>query len=215
MKKTVLSLVLLMTSLIGYADNEAYLQAMKSNIELLNKAGNIDDYLKAANKFERIANAEIDKWLPYYYASYAYVLMSFSLTEGEKIDLYLDQAEELLTKAIELEKKESELFVLKGMLFQARISVDPQSRGMSYGMKANTALEKAKKLNPENPRIYFILGQSLFHTPKMYGGGKEVALPLFKTAEEKFKSFTPETEISPDWGKEINLQMIEACGKDN
>jgi hypothetical protein len=45
--------------------------------------------------------------------------------------------------------------------------------------------------------------------PEAYGGGAAKALPLYQTAEEKFKAFQPKSEISPNWGKEINENELK------
>jgi hypothetical protein len=85
------------------------------------------------------------------------------------------------------------------------------SRGMQYSQLAEESFEKAKTINPENPRIYYLQGQSIFYTPEAFGGGKKNALPLFKQAKEKFDKFEPVSPISPNWGKEQNQQLLETC----
>jgi len=47
--------------------------------------------------------------------------------------------------------------------------------------------------------------------PKMFGGGKEAAKPLFQKANEKFLSFKPADVLSPNWGKEQNEQLLKSC----
>ncbi len=70
--------------------------------------------------------------------------------------------------------------------------------------KMNESLDKAIQLNPDNPRVYFLRATMTFHMPEAYGGGAAKALPLFKTATEKFAAFESKTDISPNWGKEGN-----------
>jgi hypothetical protein len=44
---------------------------------------------------------------------------------------------------------------------------------MQYGPKAQEALETARKLNPNNPRVVDLLeGQDKFYTPEQFGGSK-------------------------------------------
>jgi len=52
-----------------------------------------------------------------------------------------------------------------------------------------------------------------FYTPKMFGGGKDNALPLFTQAKEKFDKFVPKLDINPNWGKNQNEDMIKQCAK--
>jgi len=88
-------------------------------------------------------------------------------------------------------------------------------RGMSYSQKAAEILEKAVKENPENPRAQFLLGQNIYYTPKMFGGGSKNALPKFLLAKELFEKETEKSDITPRWGAKSNQRMIDACNKEN
>ncbi|MCZ8286070.1 MAG: hypothetical protein O9353_11510, partial [Bacteroidia bacterium] len=70
--------------------------------------------------------------------------------------------------------------------------------GGQVSKQANTAI----KLNGANPRAYLLKGRALLYTPEVFGGGAKKAKPVFDTALEKFKTFKPETEFSPLWGKD-------------
>jgi hypothetical protein len=71
---------------------------------------------------------------------------------------------------------------------------------MIYGAAASEALEEAKKLNPENPRVFLLEGIDKYYTPEQFGGSKEEAKKLFKKASEKMESFKPASSIHPSWG---------------
>ena len=73
--------------------------------------------------------------------------------------------------------EESEIHTMQGMIYQALMSIDPATNGQLYGPKSNGALQTAIKLNPENPRPYYLQAVSIMYTPEEYGGGKEAALP--------------------------------------
>lgn len=203
MKKLTIALVLLSLSLTGFS-NEAYQKAMSQSIEKLFQATTIPEYVEMANQFERINQTEKTEWLPLYYASYAYIMISFQEPDNAKKDAYLDQAQKDLDQALAIDPKESELYMLQGFLYPSRINIDPMARGMLYMGKMNSALDKALELNPDNPRVYFLRATMTFHMPEAYGGGAAKALPFYKTAEEKFSIFKPKTDLSPNWGKESN-----------
>lgn len=194
-----------------YAQNNAYVQGMKDAIEDMNKAEDFSAMQTCANTFERIAEAEKDKWLPYYYAAYCNALVCFMGLEADKTDQQLDLAEKQLKKARELSPENDEIEVVQGFIEQGRIQVDPQSRGYEYSTRANAAFNKAKAINADNPRIYFLLGQNLLYTPEAFGGGKATACPLFEKAKEKFMNFTPQSEIAPNWGEEMTNELIKVC----
>jgi tetratricopeptide (TPR) repeat protein len=213
MKKVLLSISLLAFTSLIFAQNQQYMQAMGQNLQLFSTAQSVQDWQNIANQFERIASVEKNEWLPLYYAAQATVFMSFAETDKSKIDAYLDAAQKFLDNAFKLKTDESELHVLQGMLHQGRISVDFMGRGMKYSQLAAECFVKARELNPENPRSYYLEALSVLNTPEMYGGGKTNALPLFKQAKEKFDKFEASFPLAPDWGKEHNEQQIELCQK--
>ncbi len=204
MKKTFVILVFSLIAYIAFGGNDPYTSAMSSAIDKLNQCKLNEEYLESANRFERIALSEKDEWLPYYYASYAYIQMSFMEQDMPKRDKTLDKAQALLDSAMLIRPGESELHVLQALLYPSRILVDPMGRGMTYITRMFESLEIAKKLNPENPRIYFLEAINTLNLPPAMGGGAEPAKPIFENAREKFNAFKPESEISPDWGKEAN-----------
>jgi tetratricopeptide (TPR) repeat protein len=202
MKTIILTLSIVSLGLASAAQQSQYQSAMHGILESLDLAGTQDDYTQCANRFERIAAAEKTLWLPYYYASYSLIVMSFEEELGDRKDLILDRAQELLDKAMELEPEESELYVLQAFLYPSRILVDPMNRGIQYMELIYASLEKAKALNPDNPRIYFLEGVNKANLPPAMGGGAEAARPILETAVAKFESFDPDDPLWPDWGAE-------------
>ena len=89
--------------------------------------------------------------------------------------------------------------------------VDPMSRWQKYGMMQKEELERAKQIDVNNPRIYFLEGQSIFNMPEQFGGGKENAKPLFEKSVELFKSFKPVSNLYPNWGNKLAEQMLAKC----
>lgn len=203
-KRFKLILLLTIVCAISNAQNKAYNDAMIQTIEQMNNNSENENYKKCADKFERIAIAEKNEWLPYYYGCYASILMSFNESDGVNKDKILDRAQQMLDAAFTITKDESELHVLQAFLYPGRILVDPIGRGMIYMEKCFTSLEKAKSLNPENPRTYFLLAINKLNMPPSMGGGPEVAKPIFLEAEKKFKAFQSDDPLWPAWGEEAN-----------
>ena len=197
---TLISLVVWNMQTMGQEDR--YTSAMKSAIDMMDQVQEPGEFVECANQFERIATAEKSKWMPYYYASFSLVSMSFDESDGGKKDKVLDRAQDLLDRALELEPKESELHVLQAFLYPSRIMVDPMGRGMTYMEKIYTELETAKILNPENPRIYFLEGVNKANLPSSMGGGADAARPILEEALAKFKAFENSDPLWPNWGEE-------------
>jgi len=209
MKTKVLILTISLFSFLVMGQEDRYTAAMKSAIEMMDQASDPGEFVESANRFERIATAEESRWMPYYYASYSLVVMSFEESDGGKKDLVLDRAQELLDKALELEPEESELYVLQAFLYPSRILVDPMGRGMTYLEKMFDSLEKARQLNPENPRIYFLDGVNKLNLPPSMGGGADVAKPILEEALNKFEAFANEDPLWPKWGEESTRAELE------
>ena len=203
--------ILFVTAMFAQTSDK-FTAAMQSKITLMDSAKDANALKDVAAAFERIGDAEKTQWLPYYYAALCQLnagnnIMSASGMNfsniSDKTDPYADKAEELLNKADALSKDNSEIFVVKKMLATLRLMGDPMNRYMTYGPEGAQALEKAKKLNPDNPRPYVLEGMDKFYTPEQYGGSKEDAKKLFEEALKKYASFKPESSIHPSWGKNL------------
>jgi len=190
------------------ADDSKYEKAMKKNLSKIDSALDVTSILTVANGFERIAFAEKDKWLPYYYASFMYVLAGFSDTTVSKKDGYLDKADTFINIADSLEENESEIYTLKGMIAQARMQVDPMNRWMKYGAESTNNFNQAMKLDTLNPRPEYLKGVGLFYTPEQFGGGPKTAKPLLENSLEKFNKFVPENDLMPNWGREMVERLL-------
>ena len=210
MKTKLIVAVFLIISVNLFAQSE-YEKAVEKNLELFGNAKSLEDMKSVANNFERIATAETDKWIPRYYASLINVILSFKTQDVAQKQQYLDYAQQQLDEAMEIDDKESELHALQGMLYQAYITLDPMNNGQLYSGKANTSFGMAKKLNPENPRPYYLEALSIMYTPEEYGGGKNVAQPMLSHALELFAEFEPANNLMPDWGKEDCEAQLQAC----
>lgn len=212
MKTRVLFIILVLIASTAVSNDLPYQQAMKTNIAALNKAKSVSDFQQVANRFERIAISEKAKWLPYYYASLSYILLSMKDSVTDK-DGYLDKAQIFIDSANSITQNQSELISLQGFLYQGRIMVDIKSRGMKYSMKAGKEFSRAEAVDPNNPRVYYLTGMNLVNTPRAFGGGKKNALEYFSKAKEKFDSFAKTDELMPDWGNEENEKMIAFCSE--
>lgn len=170
-----------------------------------------------SNKLGLISKKWTDEWSSHYYNAFSKTVLSYNEPDEAKRDAYLDEAEQERTEAVNLLKKENdETYVLAAMIANARMAVKPQARWQKYGKIFDENLSKAKEINPNNPRIYYLQGVSKRFTPKMFGGGKKAALPYFEKAEGLFAKETDDDILKISWGKKINNQFLkEAQGEDD
>jgi len=210
--KKIVTLCICLSLFIGlFSQDEQYIALMKESIDIMDKASNIYQLQQAANQFERIGEAMQNRWLPYYYSAYSYVQISHIETSDKRRDLYIDKAVELNDKAETYSSENSEIYVMKGFILQARMDVDPMVRGLKYNKKCLKMFEKAKELDPENPRSYLWHGVNLFNTPSFMGGGKDKARPLLENACEKFHNYHLPSPIDPNWGEKYAEEILNKC----
>jgi len=183
--------------------------AMGKGLEQLKEAKSPADLSDLSSYFERVADAEKTQWLPYYYAAFTLYRSAFLNKNADK-DKVADKCKDLITKAQAIENN-ADLYCLVQQVAILQLMVDPMSRYSSYGPLASDALESAKKADATNPRIYFLQGMTTFKTPEAFGGGKELAKPLFEKSVELFKTFKPVSPFHPNWGKEEAEKMLEQC----
>jgi hypothetical protein len=176
----------------------------------LSAAKTSEDCSATANTFERIAQVERKDWLPVYYSAYSNLTAGLLLKDNSLKDQYWDKASQQVERADSLSANNSEIYTLKGYIQFMKMTVDPQNR-MSFFAASAASLEKAKALNPENPRPYLVQGQDTFYTPSAFGGGKGPAKPFLEMAVERFGRFKKEGELSPDWGKKQAEKLLGEC----
>jgi hypothetical protein len=203
-----LLIMLMAVSLTAGAQSAKYTETMQKNITLLDSAKSIDQLQSLAGTFDRIGDAEKTQWLPYYYAALAQTWIGWNPetkdkdANSAKINAYLAKAE-----AIE---KNAEIYAVENMSATQQMLVDPQSRYMTNGKDAATALQKGLALDPNNPRLYYLQAMSLFGTPPQFGGGKDKAKPVFEKSIALYKSAQPKP-LYPTWGQTQAETMLAQC----
>jgi tetratricopeptide (TPR) repeat protein len=211
--KITTTIAMLFILLVGNvnAQDAKYTAAMQTSIQQFGAAKSPADYVASANKFEQIGTLAKTEWLPYYYAALSQLINNTMLSKTEEKDAVLTKAQELIEKAEAINPAESEIFALKGYIAFMQIYVDPMTRMQSEAANAIRLLQKAKTLNPENPRPYYIIAQNQFYTPEAYGGGKNAAKPALQKAAAKFEAFKLSNPLMPNWGGDKNAELLAQC----
>jgi hypothetical protein len=152
-----------------------------------------------------------DKWASHFYSAYAHIKNSFGITDKSQRDQSIDGAEAALNKAERLSPDDEEIFILRAWCAKARMAVDPQDRWKKCNALYDDAIAKAKKINAENPRIYFLDGQGYFYKPKLWGGGKDKARARFQKAKQLFAKEYKGDILRPSWGEKANEEFLAKC----
>ena len=190
---------------------DTYTQQMQTAVTKLDNAKTVTDYQLLADNFLRIAEAQKDQWLPYYYAAFCNAKIGWlkQNDDPDNIEPFANKAAGEIKKAGALidttkQKKElSELYCIHMMLNQARVFINPQTYGREYGPAAFNYLQLAKQADADNPRMLYLLGWQKFATPKMWGGDKALAKQLLTAAKQQLaREQSP--GLNPHWGlKEV------------
>jgi tetratricopeptide (TPR) repeat protein len=216
MKQKIIFLVLIVFifSSVTFADDfsDAMLKAKKN----LNTAANKSDekaLLKVRGEFERILQLKKDIWLVYYYISltdYQVAATYMNDRVKDKIKKYTESALEMINKSIEINSDFCDSYVML-MNIQFNRWMYEQDKMNDIIAASDLASEKAKKLDPDNPRYHLTLGVSSYYTPEMFGGGVDKALESLNKSYELFQTRKEKEEYYPDWGKEMVCGFISLC----
>jgi hypothetical protein len=207
MKTTILIAAIVLSSFQLQAQNEKFTSAMMATIEKSKTAATAADFQDLANNFERIATAEKTEWTPWYYAAFYNLVLNFQEPDVAKKTKYLSLARQQIESGLKINPDETELMVLKVMSYYGELAIDP-TKGLSVLGEANGLIDRAKSINPGNPRIYLEQAEAIYNMPVEFGGGKDNAMPILLEAKEKFDTFVPADQLVPNWGKDRCDQLI-------
>jgi hypothetical protein len=217
MKKLTLLIVLMAFSLsfvkttIADDFSDAIVKTKKKFLEAADKNDNTA-LVKVRGDFERILQLKKNEWLVNYYLGITDLMLSYLAVDKNKDDIkkYTESSISLLDKSTDAKDDFSEAWILKMAVQSNRWMYEPDKMGDIIS-KQSEAKDKAKKLEPENPRFYLIDGTNVYYTPSNFGGGPDVALPIFQKSWDYFQTYKPKDETYPDWGKDRAAGMMALC----
>ncbi|ATL49044.1 hypothetical protein COR50_18750 [Chitinophaga caeni] len=180
---------------------EKWQQQLAESLKTLDQSGELKTWEQETLKLQKLADANPKEWLLQYYAAWSNIQMAFQApsTEASK---FCQTAEGYVENALQLQPSNTETLVLKAYYLSAKIKVDPATAVVN-GPSSQKWAEKAIEADTNNPRAYLVKALVVYHTPGIFGGGKKKALEIFNTAQAKFKTFVPSSDIAPRWGQKI------------
>lgn len=185
----------------------AYEKGMKKAFELWGNQKNDE----AANLFERIGKAEKDNWLPYYYAAQIHILTTFGSKDATAIESRLTKAQEYLNEAKTFSKNNAEIHIMEAMLNTAYVVYDGAKYGMTHSAKVEALYQKAKILEPKNPRATLYHAEWQMGAAKFWGKDPKAFCPEIEKAILYFEKASSTTPFYPDWGKDQIARIQENC----
>lgn len=121
-----------------------------------------------------------------------------SISSAEQNDFVKD-AETQLTEAIKSDARFADAIALLSSVYGTEIAKNPDL-GMTLGMQAAETLGRAMSLDPSNPRVAILHGQSLLYTPEEFGGSAKDAELEFRRALDLLAK-EPVDKAWPNWGR--------------
>ena len=204
MKKFIIAILLVSSGV--YAQG-AYEKGMEKALGLWSE-GKITD---ASNLFERIAMAEQDNWLPYYYVAQINTVTTFGQKDEKIVGERLGKAKEFLDVAKAISPDNPELLVQEAMINTAWIAFDGATYGMTLSGKNVKLYQEAIALAPENPRVVFSKAEWDMGTARYFGKDTTPYCKDVEKAVELFATLIPETPFYPKWGKERAEAVLSEC----
>lgn len=212
MKTILISIALILSTLTGISQSNEFAGAMGEALGQFAGCKSISDYQAAGNRFSLIAEAEKKEWLPYYYHSFCYIMMSFMEPgDAAKKDSYLDEAEKSFTKMIEIAPKESEIYALQSMFYSARLMVNPMERGQKYSALSAQAVGTALGLDAANPRAKFIKLKNDMGMAQFFGRDGKEYCPDAEALLAGWDTFKVKSPLYPNWGKDQVAAIVKDC----
>lgn len=201
--KNLLLLTFFITS-IGFSQSK-YEVGMQKAFDLWQE----DKVWEAANMFERIAQAEQEKWLPPYYVAQINVIKSFGEKDKTKISAQLEKAQDFINLAKTNSNENPEILVLEAQWYTAWIAFDGQQYGMKYSGKVQQLYSKALEIAPNNPRVILSkaewdMGSATFFNQPLDPYCKDI-----RRAIELFATFKPEGKFYPTYGEDRARMILD------
>ncbi|MEM8510298.1 MAG: hypothetical protein AAF717_20860 [Bacteroidota bacterium] len=197
---------LFLATLTLTAQNQ-YTKGMEKALALW-KEGKI---VESSNLFERIALAEEDNWIPYYYASRVNTISCFGLEDEVLLTRRLEKAKENIDIAKRLSPDNAEILIQEATINTAWISFDGPTYGMTLSGKNAQLYARALQLAPENPRVVFSKAEWDMGSARYFGKDIRPYCKDVEKALELFATFESEEPFYPYWGEDRAKQVLERC----
>ena len=172
-------------------------------IDAANAAGDLNRLTGAAAMIDRVLTVTPNDPLLLYYralALYRSASLYTGLKKNDEAKRVLEEADRLLEQATAKSPTADALALRSGVIgLMIGSSGNPLS-GMTLGPKSSGLLDRAKELEPKNPRVWLISGMSAMFTPKMFGGGTDKAEQDLRKSIALFETHQVVVP-APSWGR--------------
>jgi hypothetical protein len=166
---------------------------------------------EAINLFERIASAEQNNWIPYYYAAQIEITSSFGLTDENLLGAKLKKGQEYLDQAKSVSKNNAEILILQALLYTSWVTYDGATYGRKYSNKITKLYKKANKLTPQNPRAISCQAEWNIGSAKFLGKDTQPFCKDIEKSLDLFVTFELPSPFYPNWGEDRAKTILANC----
>lgn len=207
MKKILVGFIILL-QLNAQAQVNNQSKALESAVMQFNQLNRTPSYQQLYLQFEQLYAVDQTNWLIPYYAAIIQSRMCL-LKMGDR-DALANTALLWIVRAKAIVQND-EIYCAESLAYTAKMSVNPAMRWLSYEDKIKNPLRLAKKLNPNNPRVYILEANIQEKLPFLFGGGCKTAKPLIQKAIGCLNLPSKASPVEPSWGREAIVELKKAC----
>ncbi len=181
-------------------ESEALLSEGQELLQNAIDTSDVDQLYKARERFERVCAAGDHEEIGLYYLALCeYRLLTvFDIAHSEK-GRCINRAIKYLKKATNLLDTFADAQTLLAIFYFQKMHMKPYL-GMVLGPLSAKIVEKAKRLEGDNPRVVMSDAINDYYTPPMFGGDKEQAIVKIERAADLFSKEEVRDAFQPTWG---------------
>jgi hypothetical protein len=197
--------VLLSSTLFAQKTNNY--PALVAAVATFNASNHATDFTSLIQDLEKIDAVNSKDWIPSYYLSLIHTRIS--INNSKNAEMHADKALYWAQKSI-ANSANDETYCIYAMAYIAKMAISPMMRYVKYRNLIDENLNKAKKINPNNPRPYILEAKLQLNLPRLFGGGCKQAKPLIIKAQQLLNNQSPQM-VLPTWGKLSLNELKEGC----
>jgi hypothetical protein len=202
----VLFILLFQLPLQAQVSNQS--KVLEAAVIQFNQVDKTPPYQQLYLQFEQLYAVDKTNWLIPYYAAMIQSRMCL-LKMGDR-DALANAALVWVARAKSIQQND-EIYCAESLAYTAKMSVNPALRWLSYEDKIRNALRLAKKINPNNPRVYILEANIQEKLPFIFGGGCKATKPLIQKATLCLNAQTLKSSVDPSWGIQALIELKKAC----
>jgi tetratricopeptide (TPR) repeat protein len=174
-----------------------------------------EDMRALANVTEGLGSVESDSAFRRYFAGlidYRLTLLHWS-SDKSRAKEAADECVDNLDVAVKLQRNFADALALESACLDLLAGLQAW-RAPFAASKSGALIEKARHLEPKNPRVLLLDAVSLYERPKTTAADKDRALQGFQQATAAFEAERRETQHVPGWGDAEAYVYLAKCQLD-